>query len=236
MRPEALLDHHPAGGLAGEEGALDVDVHGQVEVGLGDVLGRVGRAETRVVHQDVEPAEPAHGGVDRRADPVQVADVHRQARGGPCPRSGRRGRCRLPGRGAPGPRRRRRAPAPARSRCPARGRRRSPAPCVPGGRSGESRSRSAPSSLPRSFSDDADNGAPPPSRPRAPSPDRASRWAGSQRPGLRPITCRAPVDRSPTVGGWEADPEPARHGGSCCGSRGPLASRKLPKRGGQRQS
>lgn len=45
----------------------------------GDVLGRVGGAEARVVHQDVEPAEPADGGVDRRADLVQVADVHREA-------------------------------------------------------------------------------------------------------------------------------------------------------------
>ena len=45
--PVALADHHPTGGLAGEEQALDVDVHRQVEVGLGDVLGRVRRAETR---------------------------------------------------------------------------------------------------------------------------------------------------------------------------------------------
>ena len=37
----ALLDHHAAGRLAGEEGASDVDVEGQGEVVGRDVLGRV---------------------------------------------------------------------------------------------------------------------------------------------------------------------------------------------------
>jgi hypothetical protein len=73
---EALADHHPPGGLAGEEEALDVHVEGQVEVLLGHLLGRGARAEPRVVDQDVEAPEPAHDIGDRGLDLVEPADVH----------------------------------------------------------------------------------------------------------------------------------------------------------------
>ena len=73
IRPRALADHHAARRLAREEEALDVDVDRQVEVGLGDVLGGVLRAEPGVVDEDVEPPEAVDDRVDRRRDLVEVA-------------------------------------------------------------------------------------------------------------------------------------------------------------------
>ncbi len=75
----ALADHGATRGLAGEEGALDVHGHGQVEVGLVDVDGEILRAETGVVDEDVEPSEPLDDGVDRRRDLADPRDVHLDA-------------------------------------------------------------------------------------------------------------------------------------------------------------
>jgi hypothetical protein len=73
----ALLRHHAGRRLAGEEEAPHVDLERQVEVGLGDQLGRVGRAEAGVVDEDVEPAERGQRPGDGFVDLAGIAYVHR---------------------------------------------------------------------------------------------------------------------------------------------------------------
>jgi hypothetical protein len=75
--PVPLADHHPASGLAGEIDAFDVDVEGEVEVGLVDVFGEVRGAEAGVVDEDVEPAELGCHAVHGGRDLVEPAYVHR---------------------------------------------------------------------------------------------------------------------------------------------------------------
>ena len=90
--PVPLADHHAPRGLAHEEGALEVDGHGEVEVLFAHDLGGVLRSEARVVHQDVELAQARHDLVDRARDLVEAGDVHlqRRTRGAPSARARRR--------------------------------------------------------------------------------------------------------------------------------------------------
>ncbi len=79
----ALGRHHPARRLAGEEGPLQVDSQGGVEVLLGGVEGGVARGNPGVVDQDVQPAEVAGRRVDGPAHLGEVGDVHGQGQAAP---------------------------------------------------------------------------------------------------------------------------------------------------------
>jgi hypothetical protein len=78
---EAPLDHQPADGLAGEEGALEVDADHVVEVGLRHVLCRAFRTHAGVVDEHVNLAEVPVRLADRASDLVELLHVHLQGQG-----------------------------------------------------------------------------------------------------------------------------------------------------------
>jgi hypothetical protein len=75
-RAAALGDHRPADRLADEERALEIDRAGEVEVGLGHVLGRVLRPEARVVDEDVDAPGRRERDVDGTRDLIELRDIH----------------------------------------------------------------------------------------------------------------------------------------------------------------
>ncbi len=77
----ATLNHRSRDGLRKEEQAFEVDVHHLVPVGLGDVERVVVRAQTRIVHEDVDlplvSKHPRHAALDRPLVGDVELDRHR---------------------------------------------------------------------------------------------------------------------------------------------------------------
>ena len=61
--------------LGEQERATNVDVHHQVELLGRELLGRIGRDRARVVHDDVDPAEPLDRRIDGALYVLFLADV-----------------------------------------------------------------------------------------------------------------------------------------------------------------
>ena len=78
MRPAALPHHHAGDRLAGKERALHVHGAREIEILLGDFLGRVLWTESRVVDEGVDAAEARDNRIDRGGDCAEVGDVHLQ--------------------------------------------------------------------------------------------------------------------------------------------------------------
>jgi len=72
----AVLEHDGDGGLAGEEGALEVGVHDQVPLALLDVhQGRCEHEDGGEVDEHVHPAESFDGGVNHVLDLVPLGNI-----------------------------------------------------------------------------------------------------------------------------------------------------------------
>src|SRR6202030_4637395 len=76
--PRPLADHDAPGGLAGQEGPLEVDGQGGVEVFFLDVFGQVPGSNARVVDEDVHTAEVPDNRVHRGTDLLGPGHVHLQ--------------------------------------------------------------------------------------------------------------------------------------------------------------
>ena len=74
--PSVVLEHDGDGGLAGEEGALEVGVHDEVPLALFDVdQGRREHENGGEIHENVDFSEAFDGGVDHVLDLVPLGYV-----------------------------------------------------------------------------------------------------------------------------------------------------------------
>src|SRR4029077_8553691 len=76
--PAVLPDHCTTGGLAGEEGPLQIHRHPKGEILFHHIFGMVFRRDTGIIHEDVEASEFADRAVDRSKDLVEMRYIHLQ--------------------------------------------------------------------------------------------------------------------------------------------------------------